>query len=91
MAPDGTLYGSAGIDNAILRFDASGRAVDVWADPGMFRYPHALAVSADGALYTAESGDVWVVTGPLPDQRQVNPRTGPEGSQLQKLRLPGRG
>lgn len=84
-APDGYLYGSAGIDNAVLRLDRRGRVRDVWAEPGMFRYPHAIAVDRHGALYTADTGDVWTVTGRLPEERSFATRTGPEGSALRKL------
>lgn len=86
-APDGLLYGSAGIDNAVLRLDRNGRVLDVWAEPGMFRYPHAIAVDATGALYTADTGDTWTVTGRLPEERSMATRTGPEGSALRKLTL----
>jgi hypothetical protein len=89
-APDGFIYGSAGIDNALLRFDRGGRLLDAWAEPGMFNYPHAVAVAADGAIYTAETGDRWEVTGRLPEERRMLPRAGPEGSRIAKLlRVPG--
>jgi DNA-binding beta-propeller fold protein YncE len=86
-AAGGFFYGSAGIDNALLRFDSSGRVHDVWAEPGMFRYPHAVAVDATGALYTADTGDAWTVTGRLPEQRSMATRTGPEGSAIRKLTI----
>lgn len=84
-APDGFIYGSSGIDNAVLRFDRGGRVLDVWATPGMFQYPHGIAVDAKGAIYTADTGDIWTVTGRLPDQRSAAVRTGPEGSAFRKL------
>jgi DNA-binding beta-propeller fold protein YncE len=86
-ASNGFLYGSAGIDNALLRLDALGCVHDVWAEPGMFRYPHAVAVDASGALYTAETGDTWTVTGRLPEQRTLATRAGPAGSAIQKLTI----
>jgi hypothetical protein len=84
-APDGFIYGSAGIDNAVLRFDRDGRVLDVWAEPGMFQYPHGIAVDAAGAIYTADTGDIWTLTGRRPDQRSMAVRTGPAGSALRKL------
>jgi hypothetical protein len=86
-APDGCLYGSVGIDNAVIRFDPDGRILDVWSEPGLLCYPHAVAVDPAGDLYAAETGDVWVVTGRLPAERQNTPRTGPEGSRLRRLRV----
>ncbi|MBL9214512.1 MAG: hypothetical protein JNG83_03450, partial [Opitutaceae bacterium] len=86
-APDGTLYGSAGIDHALIRFDAAGRPAEVWIEPTLFTYPHAVAAGRDGSLYAAATGDVWEVTGNLPAQRRNLPRTGPEGSSVRKLRV----
>lgn len=83
--PDGFLYGSAGIDHALLRLDHDGRIRDVWAAPELFRYPHAIAIDHDGALYVADTGDVWTVTGRLPEQRSFATRQGPEGSAVSKL------
>lgn len=87
-APDGFIYGSAGIDNALLKFNTDGALLDVWAKPGMCTYPHAIAVDRNGAIYSADTGDVWTVTGPLPDQRSVGTRNGPAGSAIRKW-LPG--
>ncbi len=84
-APDGFLYGSAGIDNAIVRFDRTGRTRDVWTFPGTMKYPHAVAVGRDGAIYVAETGDEWKVTGRLPPERELLPRGGPEGSAISKF------
>ncbi|SDS48203.1 peptidyl-alpha-hydroxyglycine alpha-amidating lyase family protein [Opitutus sp. GAS368] len=84
-APDGCLYGSAGIDNAIIRFDRSGRTLEVWTFPDVLHYPHAIAVGKDGSLYIAETGDRWQVTGRLPAERAMLPRTGAEGSALSKF------
>jgi len=84
-APDGFIYGSAGIDNAIIRFDRNGRTLDVWRFPESMNYPHALAVVRDGALYVAETGDTWIVTGRLPDERENLPRSGPERSAITKF------
>ena len=86
-AADGFFYGSAGIDNAVLRLESAGHVRDVWAEPGMFRYPHAVAVDAAGALYTADTGDAWTVTGRLPEERSLATRTGPEGSAVRKLTI----
>lgn len=88
-APDGCIYGSAGIDNAVLRFDRGGLLLDVWAEPGMFRYPHGIAVDSAGALYTADTGDSWILTGRLPNERSMASRNGPEGSAVRKLTIEG--
>ena len=85
VARDGSLYGASGIDNALLRFNSQGRIVDACSAPGMFRYPHAVASDATGALYTAETGDVWVVTGRAPGERFCCERSGSEGSGVKKL------
>ena len=84
-APDGFLYGAAGIDNAVLRLDLRGNVRDVWAEPGMFRYPHGITVDSSGNLYTADTGDTWIVTGRLPEERRMAARSGPEGSAVRKL------
>ena len=84
-AADGRIYGSSGVDNALFRSDRDGRLLDVWAPPALFRYPHAVAVGSDGALYVAETGDRFVVTGRRPEERFVLPRSGPEGSRLAKF------
>jgi DNA-binding beta-propeller fold protein YncE len=84
-APDGFLYGSAGIDNALLRFDRDGQVLESWVQSGLFNYPHAVAVATDGAIYVAETGDRWEVTGRLPEQRAMLPRQGSEGSRVAKL------
>jgi hypothetical protein len=86
-APDGFFYGSAGIDNAVLRLDRDGHLLDVWAEPGMFRYPHGITMDSAGAIYTADTGDTWVLTGQLPEQRSMAVRTGPEGSAVRKLTI----
>ncbi len=88
-APDGFIYGSAGIDNAVIRFDRSGRILDCWTIPGVLLYPHAIAVDQDGAIYLAETGDTWLLTGRLPAERENLPRTSPAGSALTKLRIVG--
>lgn len=53
-APDGKIYGGAGLDNAIVRFGYDGRVEQVWAEPGMFTYPHGVGVDAHGNIYGAE-------------------------------------
>ena len=83
---DGLIYGSAGIDNAILCFDRTGRLLDAWVHPERFNYPHAVAVDRSGAIYVAETGDQWRVTGRLPEEREMLPRSGPERSAVRKLR-----
>jgi hypothetical protein len=88
-APDGCIYGSAGIDNAIIRFDRSGRILDVWTLPGLLHYPHGIAVGQDGSIYVAETGDNWSVTGRLPAEREILPRTGSAGSALTKFKVVG--
>lgn len=86
-APDGFVYGSSGIDNAIIRFDREGRTLDVWTFLGTMNYPHAVAVGRDGAVYVAETGDQWKLTGRLPAEREMLPRSGPEGSAISKFIL----
>lgn len=53
-APDGKVYGSAGLDNALIEFGPDGRPAQVWAEPGFFCYPHGVTVDAAGAIYAAE-------------------------------------
>jgi sugar lactone lactonase YvrE len=84
-APDGFIYGSSGIDNALIRFDGRGRTLDVWVLPGVLHYPHGIAVGPDGAIYIAETGDDWLLTGRLPAERELMPRSGPAGSALTKF------
>jgi len=90
-ARDGFLYGSAGIDHALIRLDPAGTVHDVWVEPGLFTYPHAVAVGADGCIYVADTGDDWV-----PDPATIDhprrgyllaPREGGQGSRAVKLRL----
>lgn len=69
----------------MIRFSPSGTIEDVWADLGQFTYPHGIAVDASGAIYTAESGDVWSRTGDLAGSHAtLLPRAGAEGSALRK-------
>ena len=57
-APDGFIYAGAGLDNAILKLDPSGRLLETWAEPGLLNYPHGITVDAQGTIYIAEtSGD----------------------------------
>jgi DNA-binding beta-propeller fold protein YncE len=86
-APDGCIYGSAGIDNAIIRFDRSGRTLDVWTLPGVLHYPHGIAVGQDGSIFVAETGDNWSLTGRLPAEREMLPRADPAGSALTKFKV----
>lgn len=84
-APDGFLYGAAAIDNAILRLDLAGRVLDCWVLDGALASPHGIAVAKDGAIYVAETGDLWRVTGRLPAERAMLPRAGAEHSALTRL------
>jgi DNA-binding beta-propeller fold protein YncE len=84
-APDGFLYGAAAIDNTILRFDLTGRILDTWNFDGRLASPHGIAVAKNGAIYVAETGDLWRITGRLPAEREMLPRAGAEGSALTKL------
>jgi streptogramin lyase len=84
-APDGFLYASAGIDRAVLRLDLKGKVHDVWVRPDLFNYPHGIAAGRDGTLDVADTGDRWTVTGRLPAEREMEARTGPEGSALHRL------
>ena len=57
-APYGFIYAGAGLDNAILKLDPSGRLLETWAEPGLLNYPHGITVDAQGTIYIAEtSGD----------------------------------
>jgi hypothetical protein len=87
-AADGYLYGSSGIDRAVIRFDRRGNTLAVWTAPGGCLYPHGIFVTARGDLFVADTGDRWEVTGPLPEERRNLPRTGPEGSAVRWFRLP---
>ena len=53
-ARDGFIYGSAGLDNALIQFDSNGRKMQVWAEAGRFNYPHAIYVDLGGAFYVGE-------------------------------------
>ena len=42
---------------------ATGRVLDVWAEPGEFQYPHGVSTGRDGALYVRDLGSrngTWV-------------------------------
>ena len=88
-APDGLIYGSSGVDNAVLRLDRTGRLLEVWTDREGFGYPHAIAVDKAGAIYIANSGDLWEIdpkTAKLPRREYLLiPRKGAEGSAVTKL------
>jgi hypothetical protein len=88
-AADGFIYGSSGIDRAVIRFDRGGKIRAVWTAPGGCLYPHGVFVTPQGDLYLADTGDRWEVTGSLPEERRNLPRTGPDGSALLRFRLPG--
>jgi DNA-binding beta-propeller fold protein YncE len=87
-AADGFIYGSSGIDRAVVKFDRRGRRLAVWIAPGDCLYPHGIFVTPQGDLYLADTGDRWEVTGPRPEERRVPPRSGPEGSAVRRFRLP---
>jgi sugar lactone lactonase YvrE len=87
LGPDGFVYASCGIDNALLRLTRDGRVLDVWVLPGL-RYPHAVAVDREQRLHVAETGDRWEVTGRGPDDRRPVERNGPEGSRISRFALP---
>lgn len=87
-AADGFIYGSSGIDRAVIRFDRTGRILAVWRAPGGCLYPHGIFVTPQGDLYLADTGDRWEVTGPRPEERRNLPRTGPDGSAVFRFRLP---
>ncbi|MDB6092588.1 MAG: repeat domain protein [Verrucomicrobia bacterium] len=57
-ARDGLIYGSAGLDAAVIQFDENGRTLQVWAEPGQFHYPHGICVDGEGNFFVAEiAGD----------------------------------
>lgn len=90
-ARDGFIYGSAGIDHAVVRLDRTGGVRDVWVAPEIFTYPHAVAVGPDGCIYLSDTGDNWVLDPATSDQPhrsyEIAPRLGGEGSRAVKLRI----
>lgn len=56
-APDGCIYGGAGLDGAILRLDKQDHLLDVWNEPGQLGYPHGVTVAPDGMLYISETNN----------------------------------
>jgi len=61
FGPDGEIYVSQGHgkgESRVLMFDARGRFIKTWGgeggEPGRFRVPHALVMSADGLLFVAD-------------------------------------
>ena len=59
--------------------------LDCWVLDGRVASPHGIAVTPDGDIYVAETGDLWRITGRLPSERVMLPRAGAEHSALTKL------
>jgi|GEM_PF-690380 len=60
FAPDGLLYGAAGLDKALIRLTRDGRLMNVWRQPAGLPYAHGICVDRDGYIYAAASGkDLW--------------------------------
>jgi DNA-binding beta-propeller fold protein YncE len=57
QAPDGKMYGSVGMTNSIIEFDAGGGARQVWVRPDLMDYPHGLWVDGEGSVYVSETGE----------------------------------
>lgn len=68
VAPNGTLYGSSGIDHAIIEFGLGGQSKQVWADAAKgdypdrnltdfpeSDYPHGIWLDEEGFMYIAET------------------------------------
>lgn len=90
-AADGYVYGSAGVDHALLRFGQNGYLQDVWVKPEWFNYPHAVTIGPDGMIYLADTGDNWVFDATSIDQPRrsyvLAPRSSGEGSRIVKVQV----
>lgn len=56
LGNDGLIYGSAGVDKCLIRFDLEGHVQDVRGGPDSFTYPHGIWVDRAGYVYVADVG-----------------------------------